>query len=127
MTADPNRVAARLTEIAPDVAIAADLIFNICTDFRDGRRVEPLDPAALVPDPSIVKDHHADLEQLNEAIRNEYGRDLHELAEEEAWPLLDALVGSLANLARDSSKKEKAEVGSRLDELRQLTPGHPQR
>ncbi len=119
MAADPARVAARLAESGLDTGAAADLVFNLCTDFRAGRRVEPLDPASLVADPAISETRKPELDAMNAAIREEYGRDLHELAEEEAWRLLDALAKALADLARGS---KSADIESKLAELRELKP-----
>lgn len=119
MAPDPKKVAARLVEAAPDTAAAADLVFNLCTDFRAGRQVEPLDPASLAADPTIPETRKAGLDALNAAIREEYGRDLHDLSEDEAWRLLDALAEGLAHLARGSNKDD---IQSKLEDLRQLSP-----
>ncbi len=119
MAADPARVAARLADSALDTGAAADLVFNLCTDFRAGRRVEPLDPASLVADPAIPETRKPELDAMNAAIREEYGRDLHELPEDEAWRLLDALAKALADLARGS---KAADIQSKLAELRELKP-----
>ena len=119
--ADPARVAARLADAAGTTAAAADLVFNPCTDFRAGRPVEPLDPASLSADPTIPDKRKAGLDKLQQAIRDEYGKDLHELTEDEAWPLLDALAGALADLAR-KSRGAAADIQAKLTELRQLAP-----
>jgi hypothetical protein len=119
MAADPAKVAARLADAASDTEAAADLVFNLCTDFRAGRQVEPLDPASLVADTAIPETRKAGLELLNTAIREEYGRDLHELSDEDAWRLLDALAAALADLARGSHHDD---IESKLTELRQLSP-----
>ena len=95
------------------------MVFNLCTDFRAGRRVEQLDPASLVADPAIPETRKPELDAMNTAIREEYGRDLHELSEDEAWRLLDALAKALAGLARGSSA---ADIQSKLAELRELKP-----
>jgi len=108
-----------LADAAPDTKAAADLVFNLCTDFRAGRRVEPLDPASLAADPTIPETRKAGLDALNAAIREEYGRDLHELSEDEAWRLLDALAAALADLARSPGDDD---IESKLADLRQLAP-----
>ena len=108
-----------MADVAPDTAAAADLVFNLCTDFRAGRRVEPLDPVSLVADPTIPETRKAELDKLNKAIREEYGRDLHELSEDEAWRLLDALAAALADLARSPGDDD---IESKLEDLRQLAP-----
>ena len=64
----------------------------------------------------------ATLDELQQAIRDEYGRDLNELTEDEAWPLLDALASALASLARESSKSADADIEAKLAALRQLRP-----
>ncbi len=119
MAADPARVAARLADFALDTRAASDLVFSLCTDFRAGRRVEPLDPASLVADPAIPETRKPELDALNATIREEYGRDLHELSEDEAWRLLDALAKALADLARGSNAPD---IQSKLAELRELKP-----
>ena len=122
MVADPARVAARLAGAAETTASAADIVFHLCTDFRAGRRVEPLDPASLAAEPTGSDKLQAGLDQLQQAIRDEYGRDLRELTEDEAWPLLDALASALASLSRESSKSADADIEAKLAALRQLRP-----
>lgn len=122
MVADPARVAARLAGAAETTAAAADIVFHLCTDFRTGRRVEPLDPASLAAEPTGSDKLQAGLDQLRQAIRDEYGRDLRELTEDEAWPLLDALASALASLSRESSKSADADIEAKLEALRQLRP-----
>ncbi len=122
MVPDPARVAARLAGAAETTATAADLVFHLCTDFRAGRRVEPLDPASLAAEPTASDKIQSGLDELHQAIRDEYGRDLRELTVDEAWPLLDALASALASLARESSKSSDADIEAKLAALRQLRP-----
>lgn len=114
----PDLVASRVTSSDASASVAGAVLRHLCTEFRSLHPVEPLDPASLAQT-TALEGEAAHLQDLVEAaIKDEYGKDLRELSQDEAWPLLDALSRATTALASRSSRLDQSDVERILEELR---------
>lgn len=118
MDEKPDRVASRVTSSGVTASVGGAVLRQLCTEYRSSHPVEPLDPASLAP-ATALEDEAAHLKDVVEAaIKDEYGKDLRELSQDEAWPLLDALSRATTALASRSARYDQSEVETILEELR---------